>query len=124
MNVSPEQAGFLWDILSHARDIQSHLTGVPKEKYLEDRKTQQAIERCFEIMGEAAGQLRPETIAQVPTLPVRPMREMRNFLIHVYFSIDLERVWDTCQKDIPVVISAIEPHEAFLRQLSNRSPKA
>jgi len=67
-------------------------------------------------MGEAAGQLLPETINQIPNLPVRPMREMRNFLIHVYFSIDLERVWNTCQKNIPEVIAALEPHEQSLQQ--------
>jgi len=121
MNIVPEQAGFLWDILAHARDIQSHLAGLSKEEYSLDRKTQQAVERCFEIMGEAAGQLLPETIGQIPTLPVRPMREMRNFLIHVYFSIDSGRVWETCRKDIPIVIAAIEPHEAFLKQIGQRS---
>ena len=63
MNVAPEQAGFLWDILAHARDIQSHLSGLSKEEYFRDRKTQQAVERCFEIMGEAAGQLWPDTIS-------------------------------------------------------------
>ena len=118
MNVSPEQAGFLWDILIHARDIQAHLAGITKEEYLRDRKTQHAVERCFEIMGEAAGQLTPETISQIPNLPVRPMREMRNFLIHVYFSIDLERVWDTCQKNVPEVIAALEPYEQALQQKS------
>jgi len=121
MNIVPEQAGFLWDILAHARDIQSHLAGLSKEEYSVDRKTQQAVERCFEIMGEAAGQLFSETISQIPTLPVRPMREMRNFLIHVYFSIDSGRVWETCQKDIPVVIAAIEPHEVFLKQIGHRN---
>jgi len=121
MNVAPEQAGYLWDSLAHARDIQAHLAGISKEFYLQDRKTQQAVERCFEIMGEAAGRLLPETISEIPTLPVRPMREMRNFLVHVYFSVDSGRVWETCQKDIPAVILAIEPHEAFLKQVSRRS---
>jgi uncharacterized protein with HEPN domain len=114
MNVSPEQAGFLWDILVHARDIQSHLAGLSKEDYLKDRKTQHAVERCLEIMGEAAGQLHPETITQIPNLPVRPMREMRNFLIHVYFSIDLGRVWNTCHENIPEVIASLESFEQSL----------
>jgi len=118
MNVSPKQATYLWDILAHARDIQSHIAGISKESYLQDRKTQQAVERCFEIMGEAAGKLLPETIAQMPSLPVGPMREMRNFLIHAYFDVDSGRVWDTCQKDVPGVISAIMPYEIFLRQSS------
>jgi uncharacterized protein with HEPN domain len=117
MNVPPEQARYLWDILVHARDIRAHIAGLSKDAYLLDRKTQQAVERCFEIMGEAAGQLSPETVEQIPALPVRPMREMRNFLIHVYFKVDAERVWDTCQKDIPGVIAAIEPHENFLQQV-------
>jgi len=121
MNVAPEQAGFLWDILAHARDIQAHLVGISKEVYLQDRKAQQAVERCFEIMGEAAGQLLPETIAQIPDLSIRPMRSMRNFLIHVYFDINSVRVWDTCQKDIPEVIAALEPHETFLKQISHRN---
>jgi len=33
MNVVPKQAGYLWDILAHARDIQSHLAGLSKEEY-------------------------------------------------------------------------------------------
>ena len=121
MNVVPEQASFLWDILAHARDIQAHIAGQSKQDYLVDRKTRQALERCLEIMGEAAGQLLPETIAQIPALPIRPMRGLRNFLIHVYFDIDSVRVWHTCQKDIPEVIAALEPHETFLREVSHRS---
>lgn len=123
MNVAPEQAGFLWDILAHARDIQAHIASQSKRDYLEDRKTRQAVERCLEIMGEAAGQLLPETIAQIPALPIKAMRGMRNFLIHVYFDVDSVRVWDTCQKDIPEVIAALKPHEAFLKQVGNRGRK-
>ena len=54
-----------------------------------------------EIIGEAAAKVTSETKSRYPEIPWQDMALMRNRLIHVYFDVDLEVVWETIQKDLP-----------------------
>jgi uncharacterized protein with HEPN domain len=63
--------------------------------------------RCIEIIGEAASQVTKETQHRLPDLPWPSMVAMRNRLIHAYFDIDLDRVWDTITDDLPPLIIAL-----------------
>jgi uncharacterized protein with HEPN domain len=60
-----------------------------------------AIIRAIEIAGEAASKIGNETIAALPDLPWPAIVGMRNRLIHAYFDVDLDRVWDTIIHDLP-----------------------
>ena len=62
----------------------------------------------FEIIGEAASRLAPDTQAQFPSLPFRAMRGMRNIIAHDYGEVDLELVWKTATADLPVLIETLE----------------
>ncbi|MCX6931951.1 MAG: DUF86 domain-containing protein [Verrucomicrobia bacterium] len=64
--------------------------------------------RRFEIIGEAASRLAPETQALFPSLPFRAMRGMRNIIAHDYGEVDLELVWKTATADLPVLIETLE----------------
>ncbi len=66
-----------------------------------------ALVRCLEIVGEAAIQLSEETRGELPGLPWAGIRGMRNRLIHAYFSVDPDLVWDTVTVDLPPVVAAI-----------------
>lgn len=54
-----------------------------------------------EIIGEAAAKVSLDTKSKHPEIPWQDMALMRNRLIHVYFDVDLEVVWETIQKDLP-----------------------
>jgi uncharacterized protein with HEPN domain len=67
-----------------------------------------SIVKSIEIIGEAASKVTQETRETVTELPWANIIAMRNRLIHVYFDIDLDRVWDTITDDLPPVIAALE----------------
>lgn len=66
------------------------------------------------IVGEAANCVSADFREQHPHIPWKKMIELRNRLIHGYFDINLDIVWDTVLEDLPPLIAAIEkiiPHE-------------
>lgn len=73
-----------------------------------DRMLEHSLVRCIEIIGEAASQVTKETQRQLPNIPWPSMVAMRNRLIHAYFDIDLDRVWDTVTDDLPPLIAALD----------------
>lgn len=60
-----------------------------------------ALIKCIEIVGEAAGKVSPETQDSHRTLPWREIVAMRNRLIHVYFDVNPNIIWETVQHDLP-----------------------
>lgn len=78
------------------------------ESFLGDAEKQDAVLRRFEIIGEAASRLAPETQARFPTLPFRAMRGMRNIIAHDYGEVDLDLVWKTATADLPTLIETLE----------------
>ena len=62
---------------------------------------QDAVIRSFEVIGEAAHGISRTYQARYPEIPFRQFGQLRNFLIHEYFSVDLRRVWMIVQKDVP-----------------------
>ena len=83
--------------------------GGQKKKELElDRMRTLSIVKSIEIISEAATKVSKETREQFPELPWSDIVAMRNRLIHVYFDIDLERVLDTVNHDLPPLMRALE----------------
>jgi uncharacterized protein with HEPN domain len=107
-----KQPGLLHDILDSARIIQQYMAGVTRDQFLADREKQDAVQRRFEIIGEAASRLSPETQALFPRLPFRAMRGMRNIIAHDYGEVDLEQVWTTATSDLDNLIATLERHFA------------
>ena len=107
-----KQDGLLLDILQSARSIQSYLAAVSREGFLANQEKQDAVLRRFEIIGEAASRLSPETQARFPTLPFRSMRGMRNIIAHDYGDVDLDQVWKTATDDLPRLIEILGRHFA------------
>ena len=67
-----------------------------------------SLVKCIEIIGEAAARISPEIKNQSPKIPWIDIVGMRNRLIHAYFDIDLDRVWDTLTDDIIPLIADLE----------------
>jgi len=76
--------------------------------FADDAKTQDAVVRNFEIIGEAARKVSDATKQQYPNLPWKAMIGLRNILIHDYAGVDLNRVWDVIQNHLPTLKSDLE----------------
>ena len=70
---------------------------------------QLAILKAVEIIGEAASRISEETKAGHPDIPWAEIIGLRNRLVHAYFAIQLDIVWQTVQEDLPPLIAQIEP---------------
>ncbi len=73
-----------------------------------DRMLTLSLVKCIEIIGEAAARMTKERQQELPQIPWPQIISMRNRLIHAYFEIDLDAVWDTVTGDIPVLIVQLE----------------
>jgi len=89
---------YLLDILESAKIAVSYLRVNSFDEYAKDLRTQDAIIRRIEIIGEASSKVSEETQLIYKDVPWKSMKGMRNFLIHEYNSIDLEIVWETGKK--------------------------
>jgi len=93
---------FLEDILTAITNIENYTADQSLEKFRLDTKTQDAVVRNLEIIGEATKRI-PDSVRQAyPEIEWKPATAMRDFLIHEYPEVDIEAVWDTIKTDIPV----------------------
>ena len=74
-----------------------------------DRMRSLALIRCIEVIGEAANGISEELRVIHTEIPWGQIVAMRNRLIHGYFDIDLDRLWDTVTVDLPLLITQIKP---------------
>lgn len=74
----------------------------------EDRKLSLSLLRLIEVLGEAAAQVTKEFQKEHLEIPWSEIIGMRNRLIHAYFDVDLDRVWDTVLEDIPALETALK----------------
>jgi len=100
---------FLWDVRQSADAILRFIAGRSLDDYLTDDMLSAAVERHFEIIGEALNRLAktsPDIAARVPDLANAVA--FRNLLIHGYATIDHGIVWRTAQEDLPRLRQAID----------------
>ena len=98
----PDPRVLLADIDRAGADIARFTEGMDSGAYVGDALTQAAVERKFEIIGEALNRLQkvdPELADRIPRL--RPIIDFRNLLIHGYASVMPERVWDYAENHLP-----------------------
>lgn len=77
------------------------------ESYEADSKTKDAVERNFEIIGEAASRIPDDFKKFHPGVEWRIIKDFRNFIIHEYFGINNQIVWDTIQFRLPELLQEI-----------------
>ncbi len=91
---------YLQDILDAIIAIKEFLDGVDYESFRIDKKTQYAVIRALEIIGEASKKVPKEVRDNYAAIPWRSITGMRDKLIHDYFGVDIEVVWNTANEKI------------------------
>lgn len=100
---------WLWDVREAARAITSFVSGFDAARYAATPLVHSAVERKFEIIGEALNQLSkadPEVASRIPHL--RQIVGFRNQLIHGYALVDHETVWEVIVSSLPELVVAVE----------------
>ena len=92
---------YLADILNAIAAVERYTTGMTLEQFMSDAKTQDAVVRNLEVIGEAAKRIPEEVRMAYSTLAWYPAAAMRDFLIHEYPEVDAEAVWNTVMHDLP-----------------------
>ncbi len=98
---------YIEHIISSINNILEYITGLNLETFLEDNKTQDAVVRQFEIIGEATKRISTDFRDNHPDIPWSEMAGMRDVLIHDYIDVNFEIVWKTATENIPVLKDTI-----------------
>ena len=98
----------LLDMLLAAREAQGIARGATFSDFRQNRTLQLAILKAVEIVGEAASRVSAESRNLNPEIPWTDIVGMRNRLVHGYFDVNLVRVWETVERDIPLLIKQLE----------------
>jgi uncharacterized protein with HEPN domain len=83
--------------------VEEYLRGVNEDKFKNTRLIQDGVIRQIEIIGEAARHISKDIRKSYPEIPWQDVAGMRDKLIHDYFGVDIEKVWDTACDDLPIL---------------------
>lgn len=97
----------LVDILNAIRDIDDFVEGMDFESFVKDREKLYATVYCLQVIGEAVKNIPEEIREKYQEIPWRRIAGMRDRLIHGYFTVNFERVWETIRRDLPPLREAI-----------------
>ena len=95
-------------MLDSSREAVSFASDSSRDSLETDRKLALALVRCIEIIGEAASRVSDETREAIPAIPWADIVGMRNRLVHAYFDVDLNVLWNTIKNDLPPLIKTLE----------------
>lgn len=95
-------------ILDEAADACHYVKDITLDEFAEDGKTVRAVIRSIDVIGEAASKISIEFRKEHPDVPWQKIIGMRNRLIHVYFDIDCNIIWQTVKENLPPLIKQLQ----------------
>ena len=99
---------YLYDISKCCQKIEDYLIDVDEENFKNNLMLQDALVRNIEIIGEASKNVSEETRENNPQIEWREIMRMRDKIVHHYFRLNLETIWQTATQDIPKLKPEIE----------------
>jgi uncharacterized protein with HEPN domain len=106
--MSFEWRDYLLHILGEAEYLRRASEGVSAEAFLADETLQRAFVRSLQVIGEATKKLPDDFRAAHADVPWSSLARMRDRLIHGYFGVDYQLVWDVVRNKIPELSEAVE----------------
>jgi uncharacterized protein with HEPN domain len=97
------------DILEAVEKIERYVSGLSHEAFVKDDKTVDSVVRNLEIIGEAANRLPQDFKTQHSDIEWPKIIGLKHRIVHDYFNIDVEIVWEIIQKDLPLFKSRLSP---------------
>jgi len=102
---------YITDILESAKAIQDYTYGLTFEDFINDRKTYSATIREYIIIGEAISAIIDILEKEAPSYPWRMVKDFRNVIVHEYFGIDAQIVWDLTKQELEELIGYVKSIE-------------
>jgi len=102
-------ASYLWDMLQYAEQLRDFVAGRTYQDYLSDKQLRLAVERCIEIIGEAARNVSRTFQAAHPEIPWQKIVAQRHVLANEYGEIQHDRIWVVATKYVPALIEQLQP---------------
>lgn len=96
------------DIKEAIKRIEEYLDGLTFEKFLKDVKSQDAVVRNLEIIGEAAKGVSDDLTRKYSNIPWKKLSGVRDRLIHHYFGVNLDIIWGIAKEDLPGLAAEID----------------
>lgn len=107
MSLFEKDSIYLKHILDAMADIEKSVKGMSKKDFEEDKDVKDASLRRIEIIGEATKNISNELKKKHNEIEWRKIAGTRDVVIHAYFSIDWNLVWEIIEKDLPILKSKI-----------------
>ena len=101
LDMPREYKAYLRDILEAVRKIERYSEDISFEEFVNDELIQDGIVRNLEIIGEAVKHIPEDAKKDYPEVEWRKIAGLRDILIHAYFGIDVEVIWDIVKNKIP-----------------------
>jgi uncharacterized protein with HEPN domain len=99
--VKRDYIDYMTDILDSATEITEFVEGMDFDAFISDKKTKNAVIRSLEVIGEAAAKIPDDIRERYHKIPWKYMTGLRNKLIHEYFGVDFEIVWEVSINEVP-----------------------
>lgn len=96
------------DMLESANKIKRYTSGMTYDLFINEEKTVDAVVRNFEIIGEAANRIDFDFRTKNPEIEWKRIRGFRNRIVHDYFGIDYEIVWEIIENNLDELIEWLE----------------
>lgn len=96
------------DMLASIHKIERYIAGLNEDTFRQDEKTIDAVVRNLEILGEAARQMPPDFVVRHQAVAWRQIAGLRNRIVHDYFGLDLEIIWQVVRDDLPQLKLSLE----------------
>ena len=106
--MSPSSLEYLRHILDETIYLENRAKGLNKDEFIQDETLKRAFVRSLEIIGEAAKNVSTELRQKHSHIDWRAMAGMRDRLIHRYFGIDYDLVWDVVINKVPMLRQEIQ----------------
>jgi len=103
-----DESFFLGDIIESIEAIEEFSKGLTKEELMSNRLKRDAIVRNVEIIGEAVKNISKNIKEKYPKVEWRKIAGIRDVMIHAYFGIDMEKVWNVIKEDLPKLKKQIQ----------------